>query len=68
MSKVFKRDFLIMVECFTFIFTWAITFAFLPIWLKDNAHLNEVQSGLIFSGISLAALCYHPFLDIFKIN
>lgn len=62
MSKVFKRDFLIMVECFTFyFFTWAITFAFLPIWLKDNAHLNEVQSGLIFSGISLAALCYHPF-------
>ena len=62
MSKVFKRDFFNYGGMFYFyFFTWAITFAFLPIWLKDNAHLNEVQSGLIFSGISLAALCYHPF-------
>lgn len=53
MSKVFKRDFFNYGGMFYFyFFTWAITFAFLPIWLKDNAHLNEVQSGLIFSGIS----------------
>lgn len=49
MSKVFKRDFFNYGGMFYFyFFTWAITFAFLPIWLKDNAHLNEVQSGLIF--------------------
>lgn len=62
MGRFIKRDFLNYGGMFYFyFFTWAITFAFLPIWLKDNAHLNEVQSGLIFSGISLAALCYHPF-------
>lgn len=62
MNNLLKRDFLNYGGMFYFyFFTWAITFAFLPIWLKDNAHLDEVQSGLVFSGISLAALCYHPF-------
>lgn len=62
MNKILSKDFFNYGGMFYFyFFTWAITFAFLPIWLKDNAHLNEVQSGIVFSGISLAALCYHPF-------
>lgn len=62
MNKILNRDFLNFGGLFYFYFMiWAVVLAFLPLWLKDTAHLNEAQSGIVFSSMSLMALCYHPF-------
>jgi OHS family lactose permease-like MFS transporter len=62
MNKIFNRDFMNFGGLFYFYFIiWAVVLAFLPIWLKDTAHLNESESGFVFSSMSLLALCYQPF-------
>jgi OHS family lactose permease-like MFS transporter len=62
MNKILNRDFMNFGGLFYFYFMiWAVVLAFLPLWLKDIAHLDEAQSGIVFSAMSLMALCYHPF-------
>lgn len=45
---------------------WAIVLAFLPLWLKNVAGLDEAQAGMLFSLMSLVALCYHPFFGVIQ--
>lgn len=67
MTKVLNRDFLNYGGMFYFYFMiWAIVLAFLPLWLKDIAGLNEAESGFVFSSMSLIALCYHPFFGVIQ--
>ncbi len=67
MSKILNRDFMNYGGLFYFYFMiWAIVLAFLPIWLKDIAGLDEAQSGFVFSAMSLIALCYHPFFGVIQ--
>ena len=67
MSKILNRDFLNYGGMFYFYFMiWAIVLAFLPLWLKDIAGLNEAESGFVFSSMSLIALCYHPFFGVIQ--
>lgn len=67
MVKVLNRDFLNYGGMFYFYFMiWAIVLAFLPLWLKDIAGLNEAESGFVFSSMSLIALCYHPFFGVIQ--
>lgn len=67
MSKIFNRDFLNYGGLFYFYFMiWAIVLAFLPLWLKDTAGLNEAEAGFVFSSMSLIALCYHPFFGVIQ--
>lgn len=67
MLKLFNRDFLNYGGMFYFYFMiWAIVLAFLPLWLKDIAGLNEAESGFVFSSMSLIALCYHPFFGVIQ--
>ena len=48
MSKLLNRDFLNFGGLFYFYFMiWAIVLAFLPLWLKDTAHLDEAESGIV---------------------
>ena len=62
MHKILNRDFMNFGGLFYFYFMiWAVVLAFLPIWLKDIAHLDAAQSGIVYSSMSLMALCYHPF-------
>ena len=67
MPKIFNRDFMNYGGLFYFYFMiWAIVLAFLPLWLKDIAGLNEAESGFVFSSMSLIALCYHPFFGVIQ--
>lgn len=67
MSKIFNRDFMNYGGLFYFYFMiWAIVLAFLPLWLKDIAGLDEAESGFVFSSMSLIALCYHPFFGVIQ--
>jgi OHS family lactose permease-like MFS transporter len=59
---ILRKDFLNFGGLFYFYFViWAVVLGFLPLWLVDVAHLNTEQSGIVFSAMSLMALCYHPF-------
>jgi len=49
---------------FFYFLIWAVVLAFLPIWLKEQAGLDAGHTGLVFSAISLIALCYQPFFGV----
>ncbi|GGN95454.1 oligosaccharide MFS transporter [Saccharibacillus kuerlensis] len=49
---------------FFYFLMWAVVLAFLSIWLKEEAGLDATQTGLVFSAISLIALCYQPFFGV----
>lgn len=57
MHKLFNRDFMNYGGLFYFYFMiWAIVLAFLPLWLKDIAGLNEAEAGFV-SRLVLNAVC-----------
>ncbi|MBU3176248.1 oligosaccharide MFS transporter [Clostridium estertheticum] len=65
--KALKKDFWDFGGLFFFyFFVWAMVLTFLPLWLKDVAHLNAGQSGFVFSSMSLLALCYQPFFGFMQ--
>lgn len=39
-------------------------FPFLPIWLSDVIGLNKTETGLVFSSLSLFAICFQPILGV----
>ncbi|NGZ74182.1 MFS transporter [Saccharibacillus alkalitolerans] len=49
---------------FFYFLMWAVVLAFLSIWLKEEAGLDAGHTGLVFSAISLIALCYQPFFGV----
>ncbi|WP_318619292.1 MFS transporter [Priestia megaterium] len=46
---------------FFYFIIWAIVLGFLPLWLEEVAELNASETGIVFSSMSLIALCYQPF-------
>lgn len=42
----------------------ATCFPFLPIWLSDVIGLNKTETGLVFSSLSLFAICFQPVLGV----
>ncbi len=66
-KNIFNRDFLNYGGMFYFYFIiWATVFLLLPVWLKEDAGLDEAQSGFVFACISAIALCYHPFFGVIQ--
>ncbi|MFP3843807.1 MFS transporter [Priestia filamentosa] len=49
---------------FFYFIIWAIVLGFLPLWLEDVAGLNTSETGIVFSSMSLIALCYQPFFGV----
>ncbi len=47
-----------------YFFIWAACTMFLSLWLTKEAGLTSTQTGIIFSAISIAAICYQPFFGI----
>jgi hypothetical protein len=37
-----------------------VHYPFLPIWLSDVIGLNKTETGLVFSSLSLFAICFQP--------
>jgi len=49
---------------FLYFFIMATCFPFLPIWLSDVIGLNKTETGIVFSCLSLFAICFQPVLGI----
>ncbi len=49
---------------FLYFFIMATCFPFLPIWLSDVIGLNKTETGLVFSSLSLFAICFQPVLGV----
>ncbi len=49
---------------FLYFFIMATCFPFLPIWLSDAIGLNKTETGLVFSSLSLFAICFQPVLGV----
>lgn len=45
---------------FFFFFTWSSSFSLISIWLGQTLGLKGMDTGIIFSAISLVALCLQP--------
>ncbi|MFI8418168.1 MFS transporter [Serratia sp. NPDC078593] len=45
---------------FFFFFTWSASFSLISLWLNQQIGLKGAETGLIFSAISLVALCMQP--------
>lgn len=61
MNKDSKRYYAILSALlFFFFFTWSSSFSLVSIWLNQYVGLKATDTGLIFSAISLIALCAQP--------
>ncbi|WP_194206187.1 MFS transporter [Superficieibacter sp. 1612_C1] len=47
---------------FIYFFIMATCFPFLPIWLSDEIGLSKTDTGIVFSSLSLAGICFQPAL------
>lgn len=45
---------------FFFFFTWSSSFSLISIWLNQKIGLKGTETGLIFSAMSIMALCAQP--------
>lgn len=53
-----------LITCLTYFFCWQIIFGYLTLWLKQVAHLNGVEAGVIFSMMSGLSLLFQPVFGI----
>lgn len=61
MNKDSKKYYSILSALlFFFFFTWSSSFSLISIWLNQFVGLKGTDTGLIFSAISLVALCAQP--------
>lgn len=58
--KTKKYYFLLSGLLFFFFFTWSSSFSLISLWLSQKIGLKGAETGLIFSAISLVALCAQP--------
>ncbi|MEH7120774.1 MFS transporter [Neobacillus vireti] len=49
---------------YLYFFIWAASTMFLSLWLTNVGGLSGTNTGIIFSAISIAAICYQPFFGI----
>ena len=64
MAKLNKNYWLFGIFFFLYFFIWAGCTLFLSLWLTNTGGLNSTQTGIIFSVISIAAICYQPFFGV----
>lgn len=49
---------------FFYFFTMATCFPFLSVWLSNDVGLNKVETGIVFSSMSLFAIMFQPIFGI----
>ncbi|CNE12982.1 galactoside permease [Yersinia rohdei] len=49
---------------FFYFFIMAACFPFLPIWLADVIGLSKTETGIVFSSLSLFAICFQPIFGV----
>jgi MFS transporter, OHS family, lactose permease len=59
-----KNYWLFGVFFFLYFFIWAASTMFLSLWLTKVGSLSATKTGIIFSAISIAAICYQPFFGV----
>ncbi|MGP7817269.1 MFS transporter [Niallia sp. 01092] len=64
MKKLNRNYWIFGVFFMIYFFIWAACTMFLSLWLTKEAGLTSTQTGIIFSAISIAAICYQPFFGI----
>ena len=64
MVKLNKNYWLFGVFFLLYFFIWAACTMFLSLWLTNVGGLSSTKTGMIFSAISIAAICYQPFFGI----
>jgi MFS transporter, OHS family, lactose permease len=63
-KKLNKNYWLFGAFFFLYFFIWAASTMFLSLWLTQVGGLSSTKTGVIFSAISIAAICYQPFFGI----
>ena len=64
MKNLNKNYWLFGAFFFLYFFIWAASTMFLSLWLTNVGGLSGTKTGIIFSAISIAAICYQPFFGI----
>lgn len=64
MKKVNKNFWIFGSFFYLYFFIWAACLPFLSLWLTNVVGLSATKTGIVFSVISIAAICYQPFFGI----
>ncbi|MCM3654275.1 MFS transporter [Metabacillus litoralis] len=64
MGKLSKNFWIFGTFFFLYFFIWAACLPFLSLWLTDVVGLSSTKTGIVFSAMSIAAICYQPFFGI----
>lgn len=64
MKKLNKNYWLFGCFFLLYFFVWAACNMFLSLWLTQVGGLSSTSTGIVFSAISIAAICYQPFFGI----
>ncbi|WP_224752577.1 MFS transporter [Metabacillus arenae] len=64
MRKLNKNFWIFGAFFFLYFFIWAACTPFLSLWLTKVGGLNATKTGIIFSAMSIAAICYQPFFGV----
>lgn len=64
MKKLNKSYWLFGTFFLLYFFIWAACTMFLSLWLTNIGGLSSTETGIIFSAISISAICYQPFFGI----
>lgn len=64
LKKVNKNFWIFGSFFFLYFFIWAACLPFLSLWLTQVVGLNATKTGIVFSVISIAAICYQPFFGV----
>lgn len=63
--KRFDKSFWMFGSFFgLYFFIWAACLPFLSIWLTNIVGLSAIKTGIVFSAMSIAAICYQPFFGV----
>lgn len=64
MRKLNKHFWIFGSFFYLYFFIWAACLPFLSLWLTEVVGLNSTKTGIVFSAMSIAAICYQPFFGI----
>ncbi|MDC0705986.1 MFS transporter [Priestia sp. AB] len=64
MRKLNKNFWIFGSFFYLYFFIWAACLPFLSLWLTEVVGLNSTKTGIVFSAMSIAAICYQPFFGI----
>lgn len=64
MRKLNRNFWIFGTFFYLYFFIWAACLPFLSLWLTDVVGLSSTNTGIVFSAMSIAAICYQPFFGI----